>query len=104
MNPLFLVGSATVETFTGPGPEGDTYAAPVTVSGFFDEGTVRAQGSFGEELVESTRWYGPPEDYDKFVPESRVTVNDRVSQVTKRRRREAGGLFVPVAHVEVELT
>lgn len=104
MNPLWLVHSATVETFTGPDSEGDTYAAPVTVRGLLDDGLVRVDTPTGEVLVQKSTWYGPVEDAPKFVTESRVTVNGRVSQVTRVRVREAGGLFTPVEHVAVDLT
>lgn len=104
MNPLLLVHTATVETFNGAGPSGDTYSAAATVQGFLDDGLVRVQSVAGEELVQKAVFYAAISDAGKFTPESRVTVNGRVGQVTQVRRRSGGPLFGPVAHVEVELT
>lgn len=99
-----FVHTATVETYSGVTPTGDGYGDPVTVKGFLDDGIVRQQGSDGEQLVQKSVWYGPITDAAVFVPESRVTVNGRASQVTAVRRREGGSLFAPVAHIEVDLT
>ena len=100
----FEVHSASVETYTGVTPTGDGYAAPVPVPGLLDDGLVRVQGANGEELVQRTRFYARIKYVDVFKPESRVTVNGRVGQVSKVRRREAGALFGLVEHIEVELT
>lgn len=99
-----FVHTATVETFTGAGPSGDTYAAPVVVQGLLDDGLVRVLGPTGEQIVQKSVFYAALTDADKFVPESRVTVNGRPSQVTQVRRRDGGSLFGAVAHVEVDLT
>lgn len=100
---LWKVHTASVETFTGPTPTGDGYAAAVDVEGFFDEGLVRVRDANGEQLVQQSRFFAEPEDAPKFTPESRVTVNGRVAQVASTRLREAGGLFALVAHIEVVL-
>lgn len=104
MLPLFKVHTASVETYTGPTPTGDGYLPAVDVQGLFDEGLVRIRDANGEQLVQQSRFFAETADAPKFTPESRVTVNGRVTQVTKAHLREAGGLFVPVAHVEVELS
>lgn len=98
----FWVHTATVETFTGAGPTGDTYAASVVLEGFLDDGVVLVRTSAGEQLVQKTIWFGPLADADKFVPESRVTVDGRPSQVSAIRRRDSGTLGLP-DHIEVDL-
>lgn len=100
----FEVHTASVETYTGATPTGDGYAAAVPVPGLLDDGLVRVQGANGEELVQRTRFYARIKYVDVFKPESRVTVNGRVGQVSKVRRREAGAMFGLVEHIEVELT
>jgi hypothetical protein len=100
----FEVHSASVETYTGATPTGDGYADPVTVPGLLDDGLVRVQGANGEQLVQQTRFYARVEYADVFKPESRVTVNGRVGQVSEVRRREAGAMFGLVEHLEIELT
>lgn len=104
MLPQFLQHIASVETYTGATPTGDGYAAPVDVLGLLDDGLVRVQSAQGEQLVQQSRFYARTQDADKFLPESRVTVNGRVAQVTRTRLREAGAMWSLVAHVEVELT
>ena len=99
----FWVHTATVETFTGAGPTGDTYAAPVVVKGFLDDGVVLVQSSVGEQLVQKSIFYAALADADKFVPESRVAVNGRDAQVSVTRRRDGGTLGLP-DHIEVDLT
>jgi hypothetical protein len=102
--PLFKVHTINVETFTGPTPTGDGYAAPVPVHGYLDEGLVRIRDGNGEQLIEQSRFYAEVADVAKFTPESRVTLPDgRVSQVDRTRTREAGGAFVLVQHIEVVL-
>lgn len=108
---VFWIHTATVETFTGAGPTGDTYAAPVVVKGFLDDGVVLVRTSAGEQLEQKTIFYAPPTftvgtvpyvSWDVFVPESRVTVNGRACQVSARRSRDSGSLNLP-DHVEIDL-
>jgi hypothetical protein len=101
---LLFVHEATVETFGGAGPSGDTYAAPVVVRGFLDDGLVRVQDAGGEQIIQKSVFYAALKDAAKFTPESRVTVNGRPSQVTQVRKRAGGALFGAVEHVEVDLT
>lgn len=100
---LWKVHTASVETFTGATPTGDGYAAPVDVEGLFDEGLVRVRDGNGEQLVQQSRFFAEVADASKFTPESRVTVLGRVAQVDSTRRREAGGTFALVEHIEVVL-
>ena len=99
-----FVHTVTVETFGGAGPSGDTYAAPVVVRGFLDDGLVRMMDSGGEQIIQKSVFYAALADAAKFTPESRVTVNGRASQVTQVRKRAGGSLFGAVEHVEVDLT
>ena len=99
----FFIHTATVETFTGAGPTGDTYAAPVDVKGFLDDGVVLVQSGAGEQLVQKSIFYAALADADKFVPESRIAVNGRDAQVSAVRRRDGGTLGLP-DHIEVDLT
>ena len=98
----FFVHTATVESFTGAGPTGDTYAAPVTLKGFLDDGVVLVRTSAGEQLVQKTIWFGPLSDAAAFVPESRVTIDGRAAQVSAIRRRDGGSMHLP-DHIEVDL-
>ena len=99
----FSFHTATVETFTGAGAGGDTYATAVDVKGFLDDGVIRVQTSAGEQLVQKSIFYAALSDAAVFVDESRVTVNGRACQVTGVRRRDGGPLRLP-DHVEVDLT
>ena len=100
---VFFVHTASVETFLGAGPTGDTYAAPVDVKGLLDDGIVRVQTSTGEQLEQKSIFYAALTDAAKFVPESRITVNGRAVQVTAVRRRDGDAVGLP-SHVEVEFT
>ena len=100
---VFWIHTATVETFTGAGPTGDTYAAPVAVKGFLDDGVVLVQSSVGEQLVQKSIFYAALSDADKFVPESRISVNGRDAQVSTVRLRDGGTLGLP-DHCEVDLS
>lgn len=99
----FFVHTASVETFLGAGPAGDTYAAPVVVQGFLDDGVVLVQSSIGEQLVQKSIFYAALADAGKFVSESKVTINGAETQVSAVRRRDGGTLGLP-DHIEVDLT
>lgn len=104
MNRLWKVHTASVQTFTGPGPEGDTYAAAVPIVGFLDDGVeINQTASTGDVIEGKARFYAEPSDDATFAPESLVTVRGRTFQVVKARVREAGGMFSAVEHLEVEL-
>lgn len=100
----FFTTSASVETFTGAGASGDQYAAAVTVAGHLDDALLRVQQSAGEQVVGRAVFIADIADAAKFTPQSRVTVDGDVHQVTEVRRREGGALFAAIAHVEVVLT
>ena len=107
----FFVHAATVETFLGAGPTGDTYAAPVSVKGLLDDGVVLVRTSAGEQLVQKSIFFGPLTfthegvwyvSLDVFVPESQVTVNGKVAQVSEVHLRDGGSIGLP-DHIEVDL-
>jgi hypothetical protein len=98
----FFIHTASVETFAGTGAYGDTYAAPVPVKGFLDDGVVLVRTGTSEQLVQKSIFYAALADADKFVPQSRVTVNGRVTWVSAIRRRDGGSLGLP-DHIEVDL-
>jgi hypothetical protein len=108
----FWVHTATVETFLGAGPRGDTYAPPVTVMGFLDDGVVLVQSGAGEQLVQKSIFYGPLTfthegvqylSRDVFVAESQVTVNGKVAQVSETHLRDGASLGLP-DHIEVHFS
>lgn len=101
---MFKVHTVSVQTFTGATPTGDSYAPAVDVQGLLDKGLVLVKDGNGERLVEQSRFYAEVGDAAKFTRESRVTGPDgEVSYVSSTRRREAGGLFALVEHIEVVL-
>jgi len=102
---VFFIHTASVETFTGAGAGGDTYASARDVKGFLDDGIIRVQSSAGEQLEQKSIFYAALTDAAVFVDESRVTVNGRACQVTGVRRRDGGSSPLSAAgHVEVDLT
>ena len=101
---LLKLHTASVQTYLGAGPTGDTYAASVDVKGFLDDGIIRVQSSAGEQLEQKSIFYAALSDAAVFVDESRVTVNGRACQVTGVRRRDGGASPLSAAgHVEVDL-
>jgi hypothetical protein len=98
----FFVHSASVETFTGAGAYGDTYATPVPVKGFLDDGVVLVRTGTSEQLEQKSIFYAALADAAKFVPGSRITVNGRPAWVSTTRRRDGGSLGLP-SHIEVDL-
>jgi hypothetical protein len=98
----FFTTSATVETFTGSGPNGALYAAPVTVMGFLDDGVIRDETGSTVQLVSQSKFYCQLADAPKLTVDSRLTVNGRVCYVSKMRRRDADGFDGP-SHTETDL-
>jgi len=98
----FFIHTASVETFAGAGSYGDTYAAPVDVKGFLDDGVVLVRTGTSEQLEQKSIFYAALSDADKFVPDSRVTVNGRAAWVSAIRRRDGDALGLP-SHIEVDL-
>ena len=98
----FFTMTASVETFLGAGPNGDLYAAPVTVRGFLDDGVERDETGDTVQLVSRAKWYCALSDADKLPVDSRLTVNGRVAYVRAMRRRDASGFHGP-SHTECDL-
>jgi len=98
----FFVHTASVETFTGAGAYGDTYATSVDVKGFLDDGVVLVRTGTSEQLEQKSIFYAALTDADKLVAGSRVTVNGRVAWVSAIRRRDGGSLGLP-DHIEADL-
>jgi hypothetical protein len=101
----FQLHTVQVETYLGPGPTGDLWAAPVNVVGLYDAGMSEQKESGGTELVERSSFYGNQEDAAKFVPKSRVTYAGRTSLVQQVFMHDGGTLaqFSAVAHIQVIL-
>jgi len=101
-----LFGQAvTVETYTGAGDYGDTYADPVEVKGMLDDGLVlTSAGATGDVVASVTAFYCDIGEADVFKPESRVTVpSGAVMQVESVKRRQVTPMFAAVQHLEVRL-
>lgn len=102
----FMIHTVTVETYLGPGPTGDLYAAPTTAVGLYDAGLSEQKEAGGTERVERSSFYGSNEDAAKFTPKSRVTYAGRTSlvdQVFMHDGGGTGGLFDAVSHIQVVL-
>jgi len=99
---VFFIHTAVVETFIGTGAYGDTYAAARDVKGFLDDGVVLVRTGTSEQLEQKSIFYAALSDADKFVPQSRITVNGRVALVSTIRRRDGGSLGLP-DHIEIDL-
>jgi hypothetical protein len=99
---VFYVHTAVVETSNGFGAYGDTFDAPYTLPCFVDDGSRLVLNSAGEQVVSTARLFTYPAHEGRFVPNSRVTVNGRVSRVVATHRRDSGALRLP-DHIEVEL-
>ena len=99
----FWIHTVTVETYTGKGSRGDTFAAPVPVTGFLDDGSTLQLGDGAAETVAQTRFFTDIANAAAFVDGSRVTANGVQSRVKTIHRRDGGDLLPGISHVEVEL-
>lgn len=91
----FYVHTAQVETWEGAGAYGDVYAAPVTVPCFAEDKIRLVRGKDGEQVVSGSTLYMAVTDGALFVPDSRVTVDGRVSYVITQNTNDAPGLGLP---------
>lgn len=107
IDPIFQIQTVSVETYTGAGPTGDTWAAPVVALGLYVAGMVDQKESGGTERVERSSFYGSIEDAAKFPPRSKVTYAGRVSYVDQVFIHDDGddvtGPFAGLAHIQVVL-
>lgn len=100
---LFFVNTVDLETFQGTGAYGDSYAEPVSVTCFVDDGVHMVRNKTGEEVVSATTIYAPPGWEGSLVVDSRVTVNGRTAYVIAVNAHDSGPLGLP-DHVEAHLT
>lgn len=100
----FYVHTATVETFTGAGAFGDTYASPQTIACYADDTRKLVRDSTGEQVVSETTLYTYPQFGGLFTPETKVTLaGGRTALVVKTNTNDSGALGLP-DHVAVSLT
>lgn len=101
----FMLHTVQVETYLGPGPTGDLWAAPVSVTGLYDAGLAEQKEPGGTELVERSSFYASQGDAAKFVPKSRVTYAGRTSLVQQVFMHDGGTLaqFGAISHIQVIL-
>lgn len=99
----FFVNTVSVETLTGEGAYGETFAAPTTVSCLVDDSTHLIRNKEGEEVVSNTALYAASSTAAAFAVDSRVTVNGRTARVIALNAYSTGSLGLP-DHVEVHLT
>ncbi len=98
----FYVHTASVQTYTGTGPRGDTFASAVAVACFVDdEQDVTLQGTT-IAVSDLTKVYAPLSAASLFTPASKVTVNGQQARVTAMKRHSSGALGLP-DHVEVTI-
>ena len=76
-----LKETATVETYTGEGAYGPVYADAVTVRCRVDRTRRLVRTAEGREAVSELTLEIHPNDADRFTPESRVSLDGRVSTV-----------------------
>ncbi len=98
----FWVHTVSVEPRTGTGANGATFGPSVTVPCFIDDTTKLVRAASGEEVVSGATVMANKSWAASFPPNSRVTVNGRVTYVLSRNIHDSGPLGLP-DHVEVAL-
>jgi hypothetical protein len=98
----FYVHTASVETFTGAGPRGDTFATAVNVACFVDDAQDVVVTGATLAVNDQTKIYAPLSTVATFAVNSRVTVNGVTALVRNVKRRSSGALNLP-DHVEVSI-
>ncbi|MDP9185624.1 MAG: hypothetical protein M3O29_08160 [Actinomycetota bacterium] len=98
----FYVHTLTVETFEGSGAAGDVYSNPQYVPGFFEGKVTLVRDAAGQEVVSSSRFFTDTDYADIFTPDTRVTIDGRVSYVVSQARHDSGALHLP-DHAEIYL-
>lgn len=99
----FWQHEATVSTYEGAGPFGETYAAPTPVPCFIDETRKFVRAADGREVVSEATITGPVEHGPLFAPESLVEVRGRTATVITQAIRTGGDLDLP-DHFEATTT
>ena len=98
----FWVHTIMVETFEGTGASGDVYAVPQYVAGFLEGKNLMVRSAAGNEVLASSRFFTDSTYADLFTPDSRVTIDGRVSYVISQNRNDSGALNLP-DHSEIYL-
>lgn len=91
--------SITVEAYSGEGGDGTLYEPPVTVLGKVAYMRQQVRDAVGEETVSEVTAYLHPDDAAPFTPDSRVTIDGRLSTVIT-----AGAQGRPGEAVQVKVT
>lgn len=92
--------TVSVEAYTGSGPYGDAYAAPVAVTCFADAKRRLIRAPDGSQVVSESTVYAPLDTV--CPPRSRVTLPDgQVTLVIAAHRRDAAGLVDAPEHLEI---
>lgn len=98
----FWIHTITVETFEGSGAAGDVYSVPQYVAGFLEGKVTLVRDATGQQVVSSSRFLTATEYTDIFTPDSRVTIDGRVSYVIAQARHDSGAMHLP-DHAEIYL-
>jgi hypothetical protein len=98
----FYIHTLIVETFEGSGAAGDIYSVPQYVPGFLEGKVTLVRDATGQQVVSSARFFTYPEYTDIFTPDTRVTIDGRVSYVISQSRHDSGALHLP-DHAEIYL-
>lgn len=109
---LFMIHTASVETYQGAGPTGPVYAAPVDVPCLLEDGLVLAGGASGtggssasgQQWVNKTTLYTYLDKAAVLTVSSRLTCNGRSMIVTGMRRKDGGDILADVTHLEVDVS
>lgn len=91
----FWVHTIMVETFEGVGASGDVYSVPQYVAGFLEGTNVLVRDAAGQEVVAGSTFYTDAAYSEIFTPDTRVTIDGRVSYVISQNRNDSGGLKLP---------
>jgi hypothetical protein len=91
----FWVHTIMVETFEGTGAMGDVYAVPQYVDGLLEGKVILVRDAAGQQVVSSSQFYTDTAYTDVFAPDSRVTIDGRISYVISQNRADSGRLQLP---------
>lgn len=91
----FWMHTVTVETLQGTGASGDVYAAPAQVQGLLEQTTALVRAATGQEVVAGSKFYTDATNAALFPPDSRVTVNGRLTYVIQVSINEGDAMSLP---------
>ncbi len=101
----FWIHTVTVQTFTGTGARGETFAAvSAPIACLIEDGRRLVRNATGQEVISETTVYTDLAQAAVFATDSKVTVNGRVARVITVKQRDLGALAAEVTHLEVVLT